>query len=107
MSSFMEVAVGLFSPDPRYFYSTIEPSPPPGYEWYRTVGLHIPVLYPTLTPLHCDPLQYPKTPKLTLRNEAKGMALTIGVEMTERSRSTKAAKSRIASGVAARSMMNL
>ena len=55
-------------------------------------------------PEHCEPLQCPKTPKLTPWNVAIGMLLTIGVERTESSRRTKDAKSSIVRGVAGLSM---
>jgi hypothetical protein len=55
-------------------------------------------------PEHCEPLQYPKTPKLTPWKVAIGMLLTIGVEITESRRRTKEAKSSIVNGVAGLSM---
>ena len=58
-------------------------------------------------PLHCDPLQYPKTPKLTPSWVASGMALTTGVDSTERSRNTKDMRSKIVRGVAGLSMTAL
>lgn len=51
-------------------------------------------------PEHCEPLQYPKTPKLTPSNVAIGMPLTTGVEITEITSRTKEAKSSIVKGVA-------
>lgn len=58
-------------------------------------------------PLHCDPLQYPKTPKLTPSWVASGMALTTGVDRTDNSRKTNDMSSSIVRGVAGRSMMAL
>ena len=55
-------------------------------------------------PEHAEPLQYPKTPKLTPWNVAIGMPLTIGVEMTESRRRMKETKSNIVKGVAGLSM---
>ena len=49
---------------------------------------------------HCEPLQYPKTPKLTPSNVAIGMPFTTGVEITEITSRTKEAKSSIVKGVA-------
>lgn len=58
------------------------------------------VLYPILSSLHPSCLQYPNTPKSTFSKVASGMPFTIGVEITDRSRSAKAARSSIVSGVA-------
>lgn len=58
------------------------------------------MLYPIRTPLHWLPLQYPKTPRSTFSKVPRGMLLIIGVDSTERSRRTKAAKRRMVSGVA-------
>lgn len=65
----------------------------------------VPVPYPILIPLHLLPWQYPNTPKETPWNVASGMALMIGVEMVDKSSRTKAAKKRMDSGVAGRSIM--
>jgi hypothetical protein len=51
-------------------------------------------------PEHCEPLQNPKTPKLTPWNVAIGMPLTTGVEITEIKSRTKDAKSSTVKGVA-------
>ena len=51
-------------------------------------------------PEHCEPLQNPKTPKLTPWNVAIGMPLMTGVEITEITSRTKEAKSSTVKGVA-------
>lgn len=61
---------------------------------------HVPVLYPISILEHWLPLQYPKTPKSTPEYVPSGMPLMMGVEMTEMSRRTNAAKSSIDRGVA-------
>jgi hypothetical protein len=63
------------------------------------------VLYPIPMLLHPRGSQYPKTPKLTPCQLANGIALMMGVLSVLSSSSTKAAKNRIASGVAGRSMI--
>lgn len=66
---------------------------------------HLPTGYPICILLHPEALQYPNTPKVTPLNFAKGMPLTIGVEMVERSKRTKATKKRTVKGVAGRSIV--
>lgn len=65
-----------------------------------------PVEYPTWSPLQELPLQCPNTPKSIPSKVARGMPLTIGVDITESSRRTKATKSRIDKGVAGRSILS-
>jgi hypothetical protein len=65
-----------------------------------------PVVYPMRMPLHCDPLQYPNTPKSTPLKVASGIPLTTGVEMMDMSRRMKAIKSKTVKGVAGLSMMD-
>ena len=65
----------------------------------------IPVVYPILiVEQSVEPLQYPKTPKLTPPKVAIGIAFTIGVEIVDIKSSTKEANKSMESGVAGRSM---
>ena len=61
---------------------------------------HSPVLYPISILLHVLPWQNPKTPKSTPPNEARGICLMIGVEITDMSSKTNAASSSTDRGVA-------
>lgn len=66
----------------------------------------IPVSYPIVGPLHFPSgVQYPKTPNLTPRYVAMGIALITGVEIVESSSRQKATKNSIDKGVAGRSML--
>lgn len=66
---------------------------------------NIPVLYPISILLHLFPWQKPKTPKSTPPNEARGIDLTMGVDITDIKRRTNAANSKIVNGVAGRSIL--
>jgi hypothetical protein len=66
----------------------------------RQDSAHSPVLYPISILLHLLPWQNPKTPKSTPPNEARGICLMIGVEITEMSSKTNAASSSTVRGVA-------
>lgn len=66
-----------------------------------------PVLYPISILLHVVPLHHPKTPKSTPPYEARGIDLTIGVEITDMRSKTKAANSKIVNGVAGRNIMKV
>src|SRR4051812_18799734 len=65
---------------------------------------HLHVSYPISIGLHSPPLQVPKTPKSLPANDARGICLTMGVEITLIKSNTKAANSRIVRGVAGRNI---
>jgi hypothetical protein len=65
------------------------------------------VSYPISILVQSLPLQYPNTPKSTPPNDARGICLTIGVEMTEINRQTNAANNKIVKGVAGRNILKL
>lgn len=68
--------------------------------------MYVPTEYPICTLLQLpSALQYPNTPNVTPLNDARGIALTIGVEIVERSNRTKATKKSTVKGVAGRSIV--
>ena len=71
------------------------------------LGYHSPIRYPICIELHFDGVQYPKTPKLTPLNLARGIPLTIGVDMVDIRRSTNAKKKSMVKGVAGRSIIGV
>lgn len=64
-----------------------------------------PIEYPTVIFEQVEPLQYPKTPKLTPLKLAIGMAFTMGVEMVARTSRTNATNIKIVNGVAGRNIV--
>ena len=69
-------------------------------------NVHVPTEYPIFAFVQAPvALQYPKTPNVTPWYEPSGMPLTMGVEIVERIRRTKAIKKSTVRGVAGRNIM--